>query len=110
MIPTRRNFLIGATASLVTAPAIVRAASLMPVTVPKLQGYMGRFLGFNIVYGASPCMVALPSLLELQAAEAYWRALATDAVRQWDERLQGASRSPADRRMVAICPGSPAAA
>lgn len=31
MIPSRRSFLIGATASLVTAPAIVRAASLMPV-------------------------------------------------------------------------------
>lgn len=31
MISSRRNFLIGATASLVTAPAIVRAASLMPV-------------------------------------------------------------------------------
>lgn len=29
--PSRRSFLIGATASLIAAPAIVRSASLMPV-------------------------------------------------------------------------------
>lgn len=35
----RRGFLIGATATLVTAPAIVRAASLMPVRVmPEIYG------------------------------------------------------------------------
>jgi hypothetical protein len=34
---TRRNILIGAAASLISAPAIVRAASLMPVRGLRLQ-------------------------------------------------------------------------
>lgn len=40
--PTRRAFFLGA-ASLLAAPSIVRAASLMPVKVPKIGGpyYLG---------------------------------------------------------------------
>lgn len=43
MIPTRRRFLIGA-ASLLAAPAIVRVASIMPVSVPKPEwtDYLSR--------------------------------------------------------------------
>ncbi len=32
--PSRRSFLIGGAAALITAPAIVRATSIMPVKVP----------------------------------------------------------------------------
>lgn len=88
MIPSRRNFLIRATASLITAPAIVRAASLMPVK-RFIPFEFSHFTGFDIVYGRSPCMDALPTLIELQAATAYWRALSTSVARQWDERLTG---------------------
>lgn len=31
MIPSRRSFILGAAASIITAPAIVRAGSLMPI-------------------------------------------------------------------------------
>lgn len=37
--PSRRRFLGGLTALVIGAPAIVRAASLMPVRVPKLVCY-----------------------------------------------------------------------
>lgn len=38
MNPSRRGFLIGGLAGLVASPAVVRAASLMPVSVPRLVG------------------------------------------------------------------------
>ena len=41
---TRRNILIGAAASLICAPAIVRAASLMPVRGLPLQFLNPKFL------------------------------------------------------------------
>jgi hypothetical protein len=41
---TRRNILIGAAASLICAPAIVRAASLMPVRGSPLQFLNPEFL------------------------------------------------------------------
>jgi hypothetical protein len=41
---TRRNILIGAAASLICAPAIVRAASLMPVRGLPLQVLKPEFL------------------------------------------------------------------
>lgn len=46
MILARRRFLFGAAATLVAAPAIVRAASLMPVKAPKivLSGWYGTFV------------------------------------------------------------------
>lgn len=49
MIQTsRRSFLVGAAATLITAPAIVRAASLMPVkampTLLTLEDYERRIL------------------------------------------------------------------
>lgn len=31
VIPSRRHFILGASATLITAPAVVRAASLMPI-------------------------------------------------------------------------------
>jgi hypothetical protein len=48
----RRNFLIGI-ASLITAPAVVRAESLMPIRVWRPRGYfsrnagIGQFIGFR---------------------------------------------------------------
>lgn len=42
MIPSRRSFLTGLIASLVTAPAIVRAASLMPVKVMPADEVLAR--------------------------------------------------------------------
>jgi hypothetical protein len=41
---TRRNILIGAAASLICAPAIIRAASLMPVRGLPLQFLTPKFL------------------------------------------------------------------
>lgn len=35
IVPSRRGFLLGLGAALVTAPAIVRVASIMPVRVPR---------------------------------------------------------------------------
>jgi len=44
VIQSRRNFLIGAVASLIAAPAIVRAGSLMPVKVmPELPSVFEAF-------------------------------------------------------------------
>lgn len=48
---SRRNFFVGTTASLVTAPAIVRAVSIMPVKVMPLD-----------VYGIGPGLAALDAL------------------------------------------------
>lgn len=46
---SRRSFFTGLATSLIGAPAIVRAGSLMPVRM--LEPQLTRFLGFNIVYG-----------------------------------------------------------
>lgn len=46
---SRRSFFTGLATSLIGAPAIVRAGSLMPVRV--LEPQLTRFLGFDIVYG-----------------------------------------------------------
>lgn len=48
MLASRRGFLFGAAASIITAPAIVRAASLMPVKALPLE-----------FYGRGPMMDAL---------------------------------------------------
>lgn len=54
MIASRRNFLFGVGASIITAPAIVRVASLMPVKALPPP------------YGRSPAMAVLPDLAELK--------------------------------------------
>lgn len=46
-IPSRRRFLLGAVA-LAAAPAIVRVASLMPISVPKLVVPAGGFTAGEI--------------------------------------------------------------
>lgn len=56
---SRRGLLVGMTATLVTAPAIVRAASLMPV----------RGLVMPVeVYGRSPGMMALEDMFDWSQA------------------------------------------
>jgi hypothetical protein len=48
MIFTRRSALIGASASLIAAPAIVRAASLMPVrAITKMAGMRALYVHVN---------------------------------------------------------------
>lgn len=59
MITTRRSF-ITATAALFCAPAIVRASSLMPVKVPKLQRWVA-------------VMDATPRLDHLDIDDICWR-------------------------------------
>lgn len=54
----RRSFLFGAAASLVAAPAIVRAASLMPVKSVIWWDEIN-------IYGTSPGWAALPTVQEL---------------------------------------------
>ena len=48
--PSRRSLIIGLGASLVAAPAIVRASSLMKVKAPKPL----RFMGTELVYDSVP--------------------------------------------------------
>ena len=62
MTTSRRAFLVGLSSSVIAAPAIVRAASLMPVRGIILP-----------VYGSSPAMDALPGLRELQAVRIQWQ-------------------------------------
>lgn len=60
----RRKFLTGLI-SLIAAPAIVRAGSLMPVKAPPLDDwrYLVRYVTIDVteVYGRSPAMDHLPS-------------------------------------------------
>ncbi len=49
--PSRRAFLGGAIASLITAPAIVRAASLMPLKGFKFQTDPNVYLEFDVMEG-----------------------------------------------------------
>lgn len=74
----RRSFLFGAGASLIAAPAIVRAASLMPVK----KIWWGRFeplpfiqyevMATGELYGRSPTMIALPKLENLLHMKQLW--------------------------------------
>lgn len=71
----RRKFLTGLI-SLVAAPAIVRAGSLMPVKADPVDWrYVVRRVNIDIseVYGRSPAMMALPDvtkIIDVQAAMA----------------------------------------
>ena len=49
--PSRRSLIIGLGASLVAAPAIVRASSLMTIKAPKPLRYMGTELVYDSVPG-----------------------------------------------------------
>ena len=49
--PSRRSLIIGLGASLVAAPAIVRASSLMRIKAPKPLRYMGTELVYDSVPG-----------------------------------------------------------
>ena len=51
--PSRRSLIIGLGASLVAAPAIVRASSLMKVRPPKVLRYKGVELVYDSVPGPS---------------------------------------------------------
>lgn len=66
MITTSRRSLITGLVSLIAAPAIVRAASLMPVK--PIPGAWIRRQG--IVYGRSPAMDVLIDQAELNAVKA----------------------------------------
>ena len=48
MIPSRRHFILGASATLITAPAVVRAASLMPVKVMPTEDALQALLAKRI--------------------------------------------------------------
>lgn len=48
MTPSRRSFLTGLAATIITAPAIVRVGSLMPVKVMEPTFSIGRWEGITI--------------------------------------------------------------
>jgi hypothetical protein len=62
LIVTRRNFLVGASASLLSAPAVVRAASLMPVRNiiidPPYWGFVDRLFAFRAGSAATKLIYA----------------------------------------------------
>jgi Bacteriophage head to tail connecting protein len=68
MIETsRRNFITGLV-SFVAAPAIVRAANIMPVkSVDLPNGILWEVTQDGMVYGRSPMMDVLPSVRELNS-------------------------------------------
>lgn len=74
----RRGFLFGAPA-LLAAPAIVRVASIMPVSVPRLADLMYGNDEFvfrtsipNPAYGNSPAVAAIESIRQFQEAYQQW--------------------------------------
>jgi hypothetical protein len=62
MIASRRGFLVGLGASLVAAPAIVRASSLMPVRAIKIPTEQEIWL-FGEQPGLSPNAVEMTNLI-----------------------------------------------
>jgi hypothetical protein len=66
MIETSRRSFITGLVSFVAAPAIVRAANIMPVkSVDLPNGILWEFTQDGMVYGRSPMMDALPLLQDL---------------------------------------------
>jgi hypothetical protein len=68
---TRRSILIGATASLICAPAIVRAANIMPVRRlpfpygPQYAGYVDRLFLHSIESSLKACLRAGRTIVEV---------------------------------------------
>jgi hypothetical protein len=77
---SRRSLFLGS-AALLAAPSIVRAASLMPLSVPKLvmpalDGSPVSLLPGSVNYGRSPLVSILDDFRALNAAEkAHFRSL-----------------------------------
>lgn len=85
--PSRRGFITGLIAFAATAPAIVRAANIMPVKSVDFDFW--EFGPYMQVYGRSPAMDALPSLRELSRATSLWLV-------QWNGEIALGDLSPPD--------------
>jgi hypothetical protein len=74
MIANRRSFLFGLGSSLIAAPAIVRAASLMPVKALEPAWMPNHFVGFDVVYSERLLTTQAVSFVEYSMENGIYRA------------------------------------